>query len=176
MNSSGRPASAQGFSIVELLIVLGLMGGLLATSLAALEWTLPDWRVRAAAVDVATTLRAARIKALIDRTAVAVPFDVSAGQYSLITSSIDADPTVVDLPQSVSFARPDGTDLVTLEPTGTSDTAGLFNPRGQLESTTTPGTAGDFGTPVEDLSLLNGSEYLRTHVFLYSNKTRISPT
>lgn len=40
---------------------------------------------------------------------------------------------------------------------------------GARESTTTPGTAGEFTTPVADISLLDGSEYLRIHAFLFSN-------
>jgi Tfp pilus assembly protein FimT len=151
--SAARPRHGRherGMTFVEVLVALACTGLLLTAGLLAAEWALPAWRVREATGTLASTLRAARTRALTQRTAVSVDFDAGAGRYALLEDADPAELRVVELTPGVAFVHPDGEETVTLEPPGTTDTSALFNPRGRLLSTATPGYVyfGDQGREV----------------------------
>ena len=141
-----------GYTLVECLVGLSIVGLMVAGALALVGQAAPTWRLRQAAGDIASTLRAARVKAVQEGGFVIVPFDVESERFVIVThgasSGIEVRPDPGDpsstqrtlrLPDHVRFARPDGQAVVTLSPPGTYDTAAQFNSKGLLLSRSSPG-------------------------------------
>lgn len=73
----------RGFTLVELLVVLLIVGVLLALTPPALNRALPGLELRAAAREVATSLREARGRAIRANTEAVVTFDLAESVYRL---------------------------------------------------------------------------------------------
>lgn len=63
--ANGKHATTAGFTLIEVLVVLGVIGVLLAVTPALLN-TLPQWRLEAARAEIAAALKLARGQA-VDR-------------------------------------------------------------------------------------------------------------
>ncbi|MFQ5466684.1 MAG: GspH/FimT family pseudopilin [Kiloniellaceae bacterium] len=72
-----------GFTLLELLVVLVIMGVMLAAAPAALQRVLPGLGLSAAGREIAATMRAARGQALRDNRETAVVVDTRAKTYGL---------------------------------------------------------------------------------------------
>ncbi len=73
----------KGFTLVELLVVLLILGVLLALAPPVFNRALPGLELRAAAREVAATLREARGRAIRANQEAAVAFDLAEGVYRL---------------------------------------------------------------------------------------------
>jgi general secretion pathway protein H len=91
-----NPKSSAGFTLVELLVVMGIMGLVLATVLAARPKAAAT-RVMVAARSVAATLQLARAQAMASNTEVVVRFDMQKRQFGLARS-------MHDLPRGMTVA------------------------------------------------------------------------
>jgi len=134
-----------GFTLVEALVVIGVLSALVSMGAVVLTQTLPAWRVAEAADDISSALRAARAKAALDGANVSVPFDVGRRLYTLVSATaplggvVSGSTLVVELPPGVTFTRPDSGGVVTFAPPAApSDTVAVFAPSGLLLSNTRP--------------------------------------
>ncbi len=91
-----KPKSSAGFTLVELLVVMGIMGLVLAAVLAARPKAAAT-RVMVAARSVAATLQLARAQAMASNTEVVVRFDMQKRQFGLARS-------MHDLPRGMTVA------------------------------------------------------------------------
>lgn len=139
-----------GFTVVELLVAFSVSSMVVATAFGAVERFLPRWRVRLAAQDVASAIRATRAQAIQARQTERMPFDVRGRRFSVVGRSSPGPARfetsggvtrkVVKLPPGVDFKRPDQTgEAVTLREPMTWSEAAVFNSRGRLESSAAPG-------------------------------------
>jgi prepilin-type N-terminal cleavage/methylation domain-containing protein len=145
------PKACQGFTTVELMVVLALVGLIAATTFNVLNKVVPRWRVRQAAMDVAGAVRATRVQAIMELDEVVMPINISQGRYILysrmapgeakrISNHSDPDPfSIVELPEDVRFIAPDGSDPVTLEYGTGAEPVVAFNAQGRLVSSVVPG-------------------------------------
>lgn len=78
MRYSGRKAKLQanecGFSLVELMVVVGILGLLAAVGLPYFATAIDDYRLKAAARDVYSDLQKARLQAIKENTLICVSF------------------------------------------------------------------------------------------------------
>ena len=140
-----------GYTLIEMSLVLVLVSSLLAMTFGAVAEVTPRWRLRAASTDLAQSLRAARARAVIDRTSVTLAFDTKRGLYTRsVTGSSDA-PVITRLPSTVTFERPDTGKTVTMAPLKSpTEQAAAFTSAGILNSGTTPGDV-HLGIPKQGL-------------------------
>jgi type II secretory pathway pseudopilin PulG len=140
---TGDPRPSGGFSLVEMLVVLGLVTFLLAGSLLAVDGIVPRWRLQAATSEIALSLMAARSRAAVTSASVAVLFDGTTGRYGLsgpLSGAVTGNPPpLAHLPAGVRFAAPAGMPAITLSPPGSSDTAAVFTASGRLNASSLPG-------------------------------------
>ena len=83
----------RGFTLLELLVVLALIGVFLAIGAPYISSSLPSWQTRSAAREVAAALRKARSQAIFTDTDSVFSIDVNRRLYSL-----SGDPTTHPLP------------------------------------------------------------------------------
>jgi Tfp pilus assembly protein FimT len=78
-----HPRNAQsGYSLTELLTIVGLVGIVALVTIPAIRQLMPQYQIRAAASETAAALRIARQKAVSTRTAWKVSFDPNGEMYS----------------------------------------------------------------------------------------------
>lgn len=92
---------ARGFTLLELLVVLGLAALVLALVLPRLGGGLEGLRVRTASRHVAALLRSARLEAIVRRQPVTVTLDPQAGEVRTEGSASSAARRRVALPDGV---------------------------------------------------------------------------
>jgi Tfp pilus assembly protein FimT len=138
MEPDCRPEA--GYTVIEMTLTLLLVSSLLAMGFGAAAEMTPRWRLRTASTDLAQSLRAARARAVVDRTPVTLAFDTKRDLYTrTVTGSADA-PVVTRLPDTVTFARPDAGKIVTVAPPKSpTEAAAAFTSAGLLNSGITPG-------------------------------------
>ena len=78
----GRSGGARGFTLVELMVVLVLVGLLLTLAPVAFQRALPSLQVKSAATELAAVLRDTRSRAIKENREGFVQVDVEAGRYS----------------------------------------------------------------------------------------------
>lgn len=100
---SGRQPS--GFSVVELMVVIGISGLMIATTVPAVSGLLRSSRLAGAANTLVADLHHARALATEERTTFAIEF--SADSYSLVRVSPRAAITDRELPSEVACAASD---------------------------------------------------------------------
>jgi len=135
----------RGFSTVELLVVLALIGVTTAIGLLGAGEVVARWRLDSVSRDIASALKAARARAILERTQVTMPFDAARRLYVLTSSGVSTGMTkeggvaVTRLPERISFCSPDGSTAITFAPPATpSETVALFDTAGLLRSNNLP--------------------------------------
>ncbi len=116
----------RGFSLLELLLVIAIMGMLAAVVLPSLPGALESARLRGSAGEVRATFTLARTLAVSESRSRAVAFDLGRGEYG-----IDGDPRKWALPEGIRVAAlrpgdaaPEGGVLrVRFYPDGSADEA-----------------------------------------------------
>lgn len=99
--SQTHPQSAKGFSLLELMVVVGVFGVLVAASVPAISGSIRTARLEGAAATLAADLRYARSLASAQRKTYQVSFGANAYSLNLVSP-----PTVVrtrTLPRGVTF-------------------------------------------------------------------------
>lgn len=91
-----RSGRAEGFSVVELLVVIGLIGVMVAVSLPAIGRYIRNYRIRGAAQQVAGEVQTARLKAIMKNVNLGVAFVVlSSTTYKYVIEDKQTPPTSV---------------------------------------------------------------------------------
>jgi prepilin-type N-terminal cleavage/methylation domain-containing protein len=98
---------AKGFSLLELMVVIGIFGVLLAIAVPGVAGYLRASRLRGAAGTLASDLRYARSLATAQRHTFAVTF--APGSYSVVRLSPPATVLTRQLPRGVACTAPDTT-------------------------------------------------------------------
>ena len=75
-----------GFTIAELLTVIGIITIVSVISIPSFISWLPNYRLKSAALDLFANFQAARMRAIQTRGEYAIMFNVSAGNYQLVSS------------------------------------------------------------------------------------------
>jgi type IV fimbrial biogenesis protein FimT len=119
--------SVRGFTLVEMMIVVSIMGVLLAVSAPAMARFLGHWRLNGAASEMAMVMRAARSAAVNKDINVVFTFDDAQGQYSFLEDSNGNGDADAGERQSVVQQLPPG---ITIEEFTVPQTSVTFNPRG----------------------------------------------
>lgn len=124
---------ARGFTLLELLVVLGLAAIILALVLPRLGGGLEGLRVRTAARQVAALLRSARVHAIAGGQTVAVTVDPRGGTLQVEPPGRTGAPSRLAMPQGVRLAvldeaarpRRDRPTRIRFSPRGGSDGGAL---------------------------------------------------
>lgn len=82
--------NAKGFSMVEMLVVMAIIGIVMAISIPAYLSYLPRIRLKAAAREITSDMQYAKVQAIKTNTTTAVLFLPGAGTYKVITDSGEA--------------------------------------------------------------------------------------
>jgi prepilin-type N-terminal cleavage/methylation domain-containing protein len=161
--------NAAGFTLMEIMVVICMIGILAAIAIPGFSTWLPDYRLKRAARDLYSNFQRAKMGAIRNNSEWRVYFDDSADRYRLCSgpgadSTWDggSDDDVVEMMVSLSdykgvdFGIPDGVDEIgdayTEAPAGTNP-ATNFTPRGTVDLrgyiylSNTKGTCYAVGTP-----------------------------
>lgn len=119
---AGSPSPAAGFTLVELLVVLSIIGLMIAIAMPTLSRLTPGLRLNAAAQDVASRVKAARREAMQQNRAMAVTIDLDARQVRVGSARpIQLDPRLgISLLTAVSELQGAGVGSIRFFPDGTS--------------------------------------------------------
>lgn len=88
----GSRRSSRGFTLVELLAVVIILGIIVALAATRLDFLVPKYRLRAAAREVASVLKIAKTRAAATGKDVYLEMDLSAGRYWLLVPFSKSDP------------------------------------------------------------------------------------
>jgi type II secretory pathway pseudopilin PulG len=91
---------SDGYTLTELLVLVGIIGIVLGTGVPSFLSVLPSLRLSSAARQVATDLQLARMRAIAQNTSYTVTFDVSTASYTFGSDSRN----LLDLFPGISIA------------------------------------------------------------------------
>lgn len=130
-----RRAAERGFSLIELIVVVGLLGLVVLVGMPALDDWLERYRVRTAAQNLAADMQLQRMRAVSRNHPFRITFRAGNNEYELVESDggggwIQVDPQPKVLPQGVTFSSTLG-DPIQLSFGGLNDVA-VFHPDGSI--------------------------------------------
>ena len=130
-----RRAAERGFSLIELIVVLALLGLVVLVGMPALDDWLERYRVRTAAQNLAADMQLQRMRAVSRNRQHRITFDAANSQYTLFESDggggwTQLGPVANSLPQGVTFSSTLG-DPIQLAFGGNPDIA-IFHPDGSI--------------------------------------------
>ena len=128
---------------------MAITGTLFAAAYTTFERALPRWRLKRAAHEIETAVRATRTKAILEREVVSMPIDLQGGRYEVIDRSAagmtelvhdeEGEPRrVARLPKGILFSEPGTPPTVSEPPQADGDLEIGFTPRGKLVSEEVP--------------------------------------
>lgn len=129
-----RRPSESGFSLIELLVVLALIGmSVIVGYPAMIEW-LERYQVRAAASEIASSIQLQRMRAVSQNVEFSIQFDPDNNTYALYQGGDPDTGLMLDviprpLPRGVTFSGAD-------DPIGTASDIIVFHPDGSLNDST----------------------------------------
>lgn len=105
-----------GFSLIEMLIVMGLVGIIMGIAVPGLYTNVPKWHVRGTARDIAAKLMVARLKAIQDNKLYAIKFtDAVADTFEVETSDDKPWQTITWTSANAAMGMGTGDINITLE-------------------------------------------------------------
>lgn len=110
----GVTKSTRGFTLIEILLVLAVLGLMASLVVARMDLALPSYRLRSAARDIASTVIWARSESIARAQPVEVRYDLGAATYRVVVGEADTTPGLSErdrgslrpqtLPEGVRFA------------------------------------------------------------------------
>jgi prepilin-type N-terminal cleavage/methylation domain-containing protein len=114
---------AAGFTLVEILMVVGLVAVLAAVTVPLVAGAMDRYYILSAGQQVASTIRAARFQAVARNQTLDVVFDLAAGEYQVFEDGgVTAVGTAQQLPRGIGFGGESAT-TVEIAPNGRVTTA-----------------------------------------------------
>jgi len=119
--SKVKSQKLKGFTLVEFLVVIAIMGIIASVSWAALKTLQPSWRLDGAVRDLATDLRYAQQQAVTEQVDYGIHFSSTTDEYQIIRYGTTTENVLEkSLPEGINF----------YQITGFSDDEAVFNPYG----------------------------------------------
>lgn len=87
----GRRKRESGFTVIELIVTIAIMGILAGIAIPTFSVWLPNYRLRAAAMDLYSNLQLAKMQAIRTNGEYGVIFDTVAGTYKIVSGGPDRD-------------------------------------------------------------------------------------
>ena len=113
------PVPTAGFTLVELMVVVLIVGLMVGISATKLDFLVPKYRLRGAAREVAGLLKQARSRAAGSGKDVYVELDLPRGQYWVLVAfprpaeaGLDVDPAALEYQPILQQSLPDGVKFV----------------------------------------------------------------
>ena len=144
-----RTGGVGGFTLLELMVVVALVGIMAAIAAPSMRKTVPRMKLRSAAEQLANDLQFARLKGISGNYKTQILFDTAANTYTryldtdrdgTLGEAGEADITARTMPSGIAFTIASTVANVTFDPTGSADdeTLGAGDMTVTLQTSTTP--------------------------------------
>lgn len=128
-----RRRDERGFSLIELMVTMGVIGLMAMIGLPSMQQWLERYRVRTAAQEIAAAMQLQRMRAVSQNSDFSIDFDTGAGTYALYqgdpSSGTLLDPLPHGLPTGVTYSGDS-------DPVDTPNDELIFHSDGSLNDST----------------------------------------